>query len=242
MKGKLYLIPTLLAENTHEQALTPFLKQTVGSLDRFLCENVRTARRFVAGLRVHASVEPLQFDLLDKDTAAEEITRLLEPLQQGHNVGLLSESGCPGVADPGALAADLAHRLGIKVVPLVGPSSLVLALMASGLDGQRFTFHGYLPIGQHEASAAIRAHERESVEKMQTQIYIETPFRNNQVLSHFLRALREDTRLCIALNLTGPDERISTRDVGAWKKETPVLEKTPATFLFLAAGKDAVNS
>ncbi len=242
MKGKLYLIPTVLAEGTQENVLPPAVKNSVKNLDHFLCENIRSARRFVSSLNVHASIEALHFDLLDKDTGAEEITRILDPLLHGKDMGLLSESGCPAVADPGALAVDFAHRHDIGVVPLVGPSSLMLALMASGLNGQRFAFHGYLPVDSKEAGEAIQKLERESREKNQTQIFIETPYRNNQLLGHLTRSLQSDTRLCLAINLTAPDEKIICKTVAAWKKELPQLEKMPVTYLFMASGKHVVNT
>lgn len=242
MKGKLYLIPTLLADQTQDVVLTASLKQTVGKLQFFLCENVRTARRFVASLHMHDSIEALQFDLLDKETQTAQLDKLVNPLHQGIDMGLMSESGCPGIADPGALAVDYAHRHGIQVVPLVGPSSILLALMASGLNGQRFSFHGYLPIGSQEAASAIRNLENESREKNQTQIFIETPYRNNALLSHLVKTLRADTRLCIAVNLTAADEKIICQDVKVWKMHPAILEKVPATFLFLASDKDVVNS
>lgn len=242
MKGKLYLIPTVLAEGTLATVLPPVIPATVQQLNHFVCENIRTARRFVGSLRVHPSVEALTFELLDKDTREEQLPKILEPLQRGVNMGLLSESGCPAIADPGALAVGFAHSNGITVVPLVGPSCLMLALMASGLNGQRFAFHGYLPVESKDASSAIRSLERESSEKDQTQIFIETPYRNNKLLGHLIRTLHPTTRLCVASNLTAADESIMCMPVSEWKKQTPELEKAPATFLFLAASKHAVNT
>ncbi len=235
MKGKLYLIPTVLAEGTQENVLPPVIGSTVKILDHFLCENVRSARRFVSSLHVHPSIETLRFDLLDKDTSTEEIARILNPLLHGEDLGLLSESGCPAVADPGALAVDFAHRHDVVVVPLAGPSSIMLALMASGLNGQRFAFHGYLPVDSKEAGETIQRLERESREKNQTQIFIETPYRNNQLLGHLIRSLQSDTRLCLAVNLTSPDEKIMCKTVAVWKKELPQLEKVPITYLFMAS-------
>lgn len=233
MKGKLYLIPTLLADGT-QNMLSPALTDSVKQLDHFLCENVRSARRFVSSLHVHPSVESLQFELLDKDTTVDEVEKLLAPLKAGKNIGLMSESGCPAVADPGALAVAYAHRYGAKVIPLVGPSSLMLALMGSGLTGQRFAFHGYLPVDLKQAASAIRQLERESRENKQTQMFIETPYRNNSLLAVLIKSLQPNTRLCVAIDLTGPGERIISQPVSAWKKQTPNLEKVPATFLFLA--------
>lgn len=237
MNGKLYLIPTVLAEGTAASMLAPVVKATVGALTMFLCENIRTARRFVSELKVHATVESLQFEILDKETSPEQLDALLKPLLDGNDVGLLSESGCPAIADPGALAVAYAHRHGVQVVPLPGPSSILLALMASGLNGQQFAFHGYLPIESREVGERIKQLERESREKNQTQLFIETPYRNNKLLGHLLKYLRSDTTLCVAADLTSANEFISSRPVSEWKTEVPVLEKVPTTFLFLARGK-----
>ncbi len=235
MKGKLYLIPTVLAEGTQENVLPPAIRNTVKNLEHFLCENVRSARRFVSSLQAHPSMEALRFDLLDKDTGQAEVAQMLQPLLQGTDMGLLSESGCPAVADPGALAVGFAHQHDIVVVPLVGPSSLMLALMASGLNGQCFAFHGYLPVDAKSAGEEIQKLERESREKNQTQIFIETPYRNNQLLGHLIRSLKSTTRLCLAVNLTSPEEKILCKTVAAWEKEIPKLDKVPVTYLFLAS-------
>jgi 16S rRNA (cytidine1402-2'-O)-methyltransferase len=201
----------------------------------FLCENIRTARRFVSSLKIHPSVEALQFEVLDKDTKSEELSQLMKPLLRGESIGVLSESGCPGIADPGALAVAYAHQHGIRVIPLVGPSSILLALMASGLNGQQFAFHGYLPIDAKNASTVIKSMERESRERNQTQIFIETPYRNNALMSHLLQSLRGDTMLCIAFNLTAGNEKILCQKVDQWKRGSKAWEKDPAVFLFLAA-------
>lgn len=237
MSGKLYLIPTVLADETSARVLAPVVRTTIGSLNDFLCENVRTARRFVSELDVHESIESLHFELLDKDTTPKQLSTLLKPLLEGTSIGLLSESGCPAIADPGALAVAYAHRHGIKVVPLPGPSSILLALMASGLNGQQFAFHGYLPIESRDAGERIKQLERESREKNQTQLFIETPYRNNKLLGHLLKHLHPETMLCVAADLTSANEFIACRPVREWKADVPVLERVPATFLFLATGK-----
>lgn len=237
MTGKLFLIPTVLAEGTADTVLPPVIRSTVATLHVYLCENIRTARRFVAALKVHPTVEGLTFHVLDKDTTPGQLPALMSPLLNGVDVGLLSESGCPGVADPGALAVDFAHRNKLTVVPLTGPSSLILALMGSGLNGQRFAFHGYLPVDGTKAASVIQQLERESREKQQTQLFIETPYRNNKLLGNLLKALNSDTLLCVAANLTAPDEFIRCQSVGEWKKDPPQLDKVPATFLFLARQK-----
>jgi 16S rRNA (cytidine1402-2'-O)-methyltransferase len=232
--AKLFLIPTPIAEETHFQVLTPQVKNELTNIRFFLAENIRTARRYLSSLKVYDSVEALDFKTLDKDTPYEMMKDLLEPISRGSNVGLLSESGCPGIADPGALAVRAAHELGMTVVPLVGPSSILLALMASGLNGQRFAFQGYLPIESKEASRAIRDLEKESRNQKQTQIAIETPYRNKSLFQNLLKNLGETTLLCVALDITGKQEFIRTMTVKNWRKERVELDKLPALFLFLA--------
>ena len=235
MKGKLYIIPTTLADDTQFAVLAPSVQESIKNIRHFLCENVRTARRFVSSLNLHDAIEALQFEVLDKDTAASDLPGLFAPIGEGKDIGVLSESGCPGVADPGAAAVAFAHQKKIRVIPLVGPSSILLALMASGLNGQRFAFHGYLPIGAKEAMASIKNLERESGERNQTQIFIETPYRNNALMSHLLKSLRPETRLCVAVNLTSATESIVTQSVDQWKKQGITFDKAPAVFLFLSA-------
>jgi 16S rRNA (cytidine1402-2'-O)-methyltransferase len=214
--------------------LPPSIRAALPAIEYFLVENVRTARRFLSSLKVYESIEPLKFEVLDKDTPSSRLEELFQPVFQGANVGILSESGCPGVADPGSLAVDYAHQNEINVVPLVGPSSLLLSLMGSGLNGQRFAFHGYLPIESRELTKTIKALERESREHNQTQIMIETPYRNNSLMTALLRTLDESTRLTVAIDLTGIDEKIKTFTVKKWKTLKPEFPKLPAVFLFLA--------
>lgn len=232
--GKLFLIPTVIADETQQAVIPASVTNTLKDIQHFLAEDVRTARRYLSSLKIYPSIEPLQFHVLNKDTRAEELHDLFGPIREGKDLGVLSESGCPGVADPGALAARYAHQHGIRVVPLTGPSSILLALMASGLTGQNFAFHGYLPIDAKESADAIRSFEKESRTKSQTQIFIETPYRNNTIITNLLKALHEDTVLCIAIDITGKDESIRTKPVKAWKKDKPDLPKSPAVFLFLA--------
>jgi 16S rRNA (cytidine1402-2'-O)-methyltransferase len=233
-KGRLFLIPNLIAENTENKVLPPHLRTVLPDIQHFLAEDIRTARRYLSLLKIYPSIEALKFSVLDKNTPASEIQELFSPVFDGFDMGVISESGCPGVADPGALAVEFAHRNGIRVIPMVGPSSILLALMASGLNGQQFCFHGYLPIESKEGTKAIRELERESLTKNQTQIFIETPYRNNALLQNLLKSLKENTRLCIAVDLSGQDENILTRSVNEWKKQTIELPKKPAVFLFLA--------
>jgi 16S rRNA (cytidine1402-2'-O)-methyltransferase len=232
--GKLILIPMVIADDTQPEVIPEQTRKVLPSITHFLAENVRTARRFLSSLKVYDSIEALSFQLLDKDTPYDSLAAFFEPVRNGHSLGVLSESGCPGVADPGALAVRFAHENGIQVVPLVGPSSLLMALMASGLNGQKFAFHGYVPIKTQDASALIKALEKESRQKNQTQLFIETPYRNNPLMEILLKTLDEKTDLCIALDLTSSAESIQTHKVGHWKKLKPNFPKAPAVFLFLA--------
>ena len=233
-KGRLILIPTVIAEDSQEDVIPASVRKELKNIDCFLAEDVRTARRFLSSLKIYDSIEPLQFNVLNKDTRANEMTALFAPIMEGKNLGVLSESGCPGVADPGALAVRYAHRNGIVVVPLVGPSSILLALMASGLNGQQFAFHGYLPIDGKDAGDTIKDLEKESRHKNQTQIFIETPYRNNQLLAHLLKALHPETLLCMVLDVTGSHESIQMKPVTEWRQKSVDLPKLPAVFLFLA--------
>jgi 16S rRNA (cytidine1402-2'-O)-methyltransferase len=233
-KGKLYLIPTVISEGTQLEVISPQVLQVLPGLRVFLAENVRTARRYLSSLKLFPSIDQLQFDVLDKDTTEDSLASLLDPLLKGSSVGVLSESGCPGIADPGALAAAWAHRHEVEVVPLVGPSSILLALMASGLNGQQFAFHGYLPVDNQLLSKEIRELERESEKRKQTQILIETPYRNNKLLGQLVKTLRKETLLTVAIDITGKDQFIRTRPVGEWRQNTPQLPKAPAVFLFLS--------
>ncbi|MEQ9414010.1 MAG: SAM-dependent methyltransferase, partial [Cyclobacteriaceae bacterium] len=196
--------------------------------------DIRTARRYLSSLSIFESIEQLYFNTLDKNTTETELPQLMSPLFEGKPIGIISESGCPGVADPGSLAVRYAHQNGIPIEPLVGPSSILLALMASGLNGQRFAFNGYLPVEAQEASQSIKKFEGESKTKNQTQIFIETPYRNNALISHLLKSLHDETLLCIAVNITGDLEMIKTQTVKAWKSTEITLPKEPALFLFQA--------
>lgn len=232
--GNLFLIPTAIAAGANDATVSSHVKGQIGAIRNFLAEDVRTARRYLSSLKVYESIEALRFSTFNKDTRPEELTDLFACVFEGAHLGVLSESGCPGVADPGALAVSFAHAHGIRVIPLVGPSSILLALMASGLNGQRFAFQGYLPIQAKDTSKAIREFEKESRIKNQTQIFIETPYRNNALLANLVRNLMPDTRLCLAVDITGPAEFILTKPVREWRQQLPELSKNPAVFLFLA--------
>jgi 16S rRNA (cytidine1402-2'-O)-methyltransferase len=232
--GKLYLIPNIIADNTQDAVITAQVKSVLPGITYFLAEDIRTARRFLSSLKIYDSIEPLHFEVLDKDTDPAVVPNLLSPVSKGIDMGIISESGCPGIADPGALAVRYAHEINIQVIPMVGPSSILLALMASGLNGQHFAFHGYLPIEAKEAEHAIRTLEKESRLKNQTQVFIETPYRSNALFQMLLKTLGSDTLLCVAENLTGSNENIKTVAVKKWRNTNKMLPKEPAVFLFLA--------
>ena len=177
----MYLIPTVIADGTQDADIPNAVKNSLQHIHNFLAEDIRTARRYLSSLKIYDSIEALDFKVLNKDSAEKDLKEMFIPLMEGKNLGVISESGCPGVADPGALAVQYAHRNSIQVVPLVGPSSILLSLMASGLNGQQFAFHGYLPIDTREVGHSIKELEKESRIKNQTQIFIETPYRNNQI-------------------------------------------------------------
>lgn len=230
-KGKLFLIPNVLAENTANEVISPQIKEVVKHTKVYLVENLRTARRYISSLKLGVNIEEIHMEILDKKTKPEMINRLMQPLLNGADMGIISEAGCPGIADPGALAVAHAHVKGIQVVPLSGPSSMFLALMGSGFSGQSFAFHGYLPIDRKERSAALKALESESLREKRAQIFMETPFRNNQMLEDCLRTLSSNTKLCIAKNITAKDELILTKTIGEWKKLPIDLHKIPTVFI-----------
>ncbi|TLV01197.1 SAM-dependent methyltransferase [Dyadobacter luticola] len=225
----IYMIPTILAEDTQERVIGPQIREAISRLDVFFVENVRTARRFISSLKLGKVIDNLTFIELTKDTPESITWEALKNLRQ--DAGIISEAGCPGVADPGAAAVQIAHQLGLKVVPLVGPSSILLALMASGTSGQSFAFHGYLPIDKALRKKAIQTLERDARQKQQTQIFMETPFRNNQLLEAVLETCMPDTLVCIACNVTAADEMIKTRTVKSWKANLPDLHKKPTIFI-----------
>lgn len=232
--GKLYLIPTPLGEGNPADVLPAPVLELLPNLQCFVVEEVRTARRFLsqAGLKGH--IEGLEFHQLNEHTPPAQVEEYLQLFNGGRSVGLLSEAGLPAVADPGSLLVALCHRHGIEVVPLVGPSSLMLALMSSGLNGQSFAFVGYIPAKADERRNALKALEKRSATARQTQILIETPYRNDALLADMLQCLGPGTRLCIAANLTCPDAFIRTRTVAQWKAAPVSIGKRPCVFLLLA--------
>lgn len=211
--------------------LAPWVKQQVNHLLHFVAENEKAARALIKNLQLAAPQSELHFVLLNQHTSLEDKQTLLNDALQGHDMGLISDAGLPCVADPGAEAVALAHQLGIEVVPLHGPSSLLLALMASGFNGQSFAFVGYLPIEKAERVKRIKELEKEVLTKKQTQLFIETPYRNNSLLEDLLKNLQPDTQLCVAANLTQPNQFIRSTTVQNWKTNLPDLHKQPAVFV-----------
>jgi len=233
-KGKLYLIPTTLGDSPPLEVLPISIKRAIESIDHYVVENEKTARHFIKKMSPRKSQPSLHLFVLNKFTEATEIPSFLEPCLAGYDMGILSEAGCPGIADPGAAVVQLAHQKYIQVVPLVGPSSIVLALMASGLNGQNFAFNGYLPIDSAVRRKEIKRLEKKSREEQQSQIFIETPYRNNKLLEELHKSLAGDTRVCVACDLTLSTEFISTRKASAWKNEKVDLHKRPAIFIIQA--------
>ncbi|QMU27038.1 SAM-dependent methyltransferase [Adhaeribacter radiodurans] len=229
--GIIYLIPTILAEDTAAAVIPAQVTQCISGLSYFIVENARTARRYIKTMATDKVIESLLITVIDKNSSEAEVKKALEPITKGQNAGIISEAGCPGVADPGAEVVKLAHRAGIKVVPLVGPSSILMALMGSGFNGQSFAFHGYLPIEKKDRVQAIRNLEKEMLQRDQTQIFMETPYRNNQMLTDLLQQLHPTTRLCIATNITGPNEFIKTNTIANWQGNLPDIHKQPTVFL-----------
>ncbi|SHI71894.1 SAM-dependent methyltransferase [Flavobacterium terrae] len=229
--GKLYLIPTTLGEMNPEDVLPQTIKRSIDFIDHYIVENEKTARRFIKSIHPEKKQPDLKISVLNKHTEVHEHQEFIKPLLSGINVGLMSEAGCPAVADPGAVIVKLAHEKGIQVVPLVGPSSILLAVMASGMNGQSFAFNGYLPIDKGEKKSALKNFEKISFEKNQSQLFIETPYRNNKLLEDILSTLQPNTNLCIACDITLPTEYIKTLAVKDWKKQKVDLQNRPSIFI-----------
>ena len=229
--GTLYLIPTPLGDNDIAWVIPAAVRQCVAGLGDYIVEHPKTARQFLKQVGCVLPLQEIRMQVLNEHTAVKEFTSLLAPLLAGTDVGLLSEAGCPAVADPGAGLVRLAHQRKVRVVPLVGPSSILLALMASGLNGQRFVFHGYLPAEKNKRVSTLVELERDSIAFDQTQIFIETPYRNQKLLESLVFTCHDDTVLCIACNLTLASEYILTRTMGEWKRALPELHDKPTIFL-----------
>ncbi|WP_254526759.1 MULTISPECIES: SAM-dependent methyltransferase [unclassified Sphingobacterium] len=234
-KGNLYLLPVPLAEHADRASYTLLHLDIINHIKEYVVENEKTARKFLkeAGLKIPQS-ELIIHDYGKHSREKINYNLVFKAVEQGSDIGLMSEAGCPGVADPGADVVFEAHRRGIKVIPLVGPSSILLGLMASGFNGQNFSFKGYLPIDKGDRSKAIKDLEFVSNKERSTQIFIETPFRNNQMLSELLKSLKPQSLLCVACNVTGKDEYIRTQSIADWKNTTVDLHKKPCIFLLFA--------
>ena len=232
MIGKLYLIPTTLGEETAPLEVMPLsVKKVIQEVDYFIVENEKSARRFIKKIAPKKSQSSLQLLLLDKYAKELETSTYLDICSQGKHIGLLSEAGVPAIADPGASIVKLAHEKGIQVVPLVGPSSILMAIMTSGMNGQNFAFNGYLPIDKADRKKAIKELERVSKEKNQSQVFIETPYRNEKLFTDLKAVLTPSTQLCIAADITLSSEYIKTHEIRDWKHQKPDLHKRPAIFI-----------
>lgn len=235
MTGKLYLLPTPIAEGEFGRFFPAFNAEIINQIDYYIVEELRTARRFLRYAGINKRIDELTFFELNEHTQGVELNEYLQPCLDGHNVGLMSEAGIPCVADPGNVAVTKAHQLDIPVVPLIGPSSLFLALMGSGLNGQNFTFHGYLPVNPDERERKIKAIENDALKSGRTHLFIETPYRNRRMIDSICRVCQPATRLCIAANLTAEDQLLKTQSIAKWRKyfndDKNLLGKQPCIFI-----------
>lgn len=231
MQAALYLIPVTLGETEHRRVLPEYNREVTGRIKHFIVENVRTARRFLKKADPSIVIDDLVFYELNKHTSPQEVAGYLAPLGRGEDMGVISEAGCPAVADPGADVVAIAQRKGYRVVPLVGPSSILMSVMGSGFNGQSFAFHGYLPIDAAERTSTIKRLEGRIYTENQTQLFIETPYRNNKLAEELIRTCRPSTKLCIASRITCEDEFIRTLAVKEWAGKVPDLSKKPTIFL-----------
>lgn len=231
METALYLLPVTLGDTSVEKVLPSYNKEIITAIKYFIVEDVRSARRFLKKVDRSIVIDDLTFYTLNKHTSPEEISGFLQPLSEGNSMGVISEAGCPAVADPGADVVAIAQRKNYKVVPLVGPSSIILSVMASGFNGQSFAFHGYLPIEPSDRIKRLKELENRVYTENQTQLFIETPYRNNKMMEDIMKACRPQTRLCIAANITCEGEYIKTRTLREWNGKFPDLSKIPCIFL-----------
>ncbi len=230
-KGALYMIPITLGDTAINQVIPEFNNNIINEIDVYVVENIKTARRFLKKSGILKPINELTFFELNKRTRETDLPSFLTPISEGKNIGVLSEAGCPGVADPGADIVALAQQQNIKVIPLIGPSSILLALMASGFNGQSFCFNGYLPKDQKDRTRKLKELEKIAKNKQQTQLFIETPYRNTHVLEDLLKNCFSTTKLCIAIDITLPSEQIYTKTIEQWKKTKINLQKRPCIFL-----------
>lgn len=235
MNSKIYLIPTTLGESNVNSVIPSKIKTIIEELDYFIVENTRTARRYIRKVSKDKIIDEITFFELNKHTNKNELSRFLQPAIEGNNIGIISEAGNPGIADPGADIVSIAHRKSLQVVPLVGPSSILLALISSGLNGQNFAFNGYLPIKDNERAKKIQFLENRSKAENQSQIFMETPFRNMKMLDAIFNSCRKNTLLCIAIDITLNSEFIKTKTIADWKKNKPEINKRPTIFILHAS-------
>jgi len=231
MSGSLFLIPAPLGDSPVEAVIPSEAIEKIKTLSCFVVENERSARRYLIKLGTHIPIDRMEFMILDKNTSPEESETYLNPLEENRDIGIITEAGVPGVADPGATIVKLAHRKGVRVVPLVGPSSILLALMGSGLNGQNFAFNGYLPIPLKDRISRIKLLEAKSMQYSQSQIFMEAPYRNQKLLHDLISHCRPETDLCLATDLTLPSEFIKTQQIRDWKKQVPNINKRPTIFI-----------
>lgn len=232
--GTVYLIPSTLGDMAPLEVLPISIKQAIEKIDHYVVENEKTARHFIKKISPRKSQPSLKLSVLNKFTEPQVIPSFLDPCLQGFDLGILSEAGCPGIADPGAAVVKIAHDKNLQVVPLVGPSSILLALMASGMNGQNFAFNGYLPIESGERKKYIKSLERKSKDEKQSQLFIETPYRNNKMLEELIKTVNPNTLICVAADITLPTEYIKTKTAQQWKSENVDLHKRPAIFIIQA--------
>lgn len=231
METALYLLPVTLGDTPVEQVLPTYNKEIILGIKHFIVEDVRSARRFLKKVEASINIDELTFYPLNKHTSPDDLSGYLKPLQEGHSMGVISEAGCPVVADPGADVVAMAQRKNLKVVPLVGPSSIILSVMGSGFNGQSFAFHGYLPIEAADRIKRLKELEGRIYSENQTQLFIETPYRNNKMMEDIVKTCRPQTKLCIAANITCEGEYIHTKTIREWKGHLPDLTKVPCIFL-----------
>ena len=231
MNGTIYLIPTTLGENNFSEVIPNYVLEIIEKIDVFIVENIRTSRRYISKLKLSKPIRDLEFLELNKNTDPKEISELLQAIFVGKNLGVISEAGCPAVADPGMELIKYAHINKIKVVPLVGPSSILLALMASGMNGQNFAFSGYLPINNPKRANRIRFLEKRAFKENQAQIFMETPYRTGALLEQLVQVCTPQTRLCVACDISLKNESIETRTIAEWKKNLPNINKRLVIFI-----------
>lgn len=232
--GKIYLIPNLIAPTTQTWAIPPGNLEIISQLSHFFVENTKMARRFISSLKLGLDISQLSFYEIGKKSDGQTLREGFKIVLEGQDAGIISDAGCPGIADPGARVVAWAHQQGIEVIPLVGPSSIFLALMASGMDGQSFAFHGYLPIAKGERMAKILDLEKQSFRFGQTQIFMETPYRNNALLADVLKHCRGNSLLALGVDIQAAEGFVKTKSIAAWKKALPDLHKKPTIFLLQA--------